>query len=65
LDIITSNNPLLTETETYGLARADLLRVQKEMTVNLPKYGGLDRVHLESQIALIKKMTSSRPAQEE
>ena len=64
LDIITSNNPAVTETETYGLARADLLRVQKEMTVNLPKYTGLDRVHLESQIALIKKLTSTRPEQE-
>jgi hypothetical protein len=57
-DILVSINPNVTETDAYSLARADLLRVQKEINAALPRYAGMDRAHLESELAVIKKLTT-------
>ena len=59
-DIQASVKPEITETEAYGLARADLQRVLNEMTLHVQKYTGLDKVHLESQIAVIKKLLNPK-----
>ena len=57
-DILTSLKPSVAESEEFSLARADLQRLQNEMTASLPKYTGVDRAHLESQIAVIHKVLS-------
>ena len=59
-DILASLNPGITETEAFGLARADLQRVLNEMTMHVQKYAGLDRMHLESQIAVIRKILNPK-----
>jgi hypothetical protein len=59
-DILASLNPGITETEAYGLARADLQRVLNEMTMHVSKYAGLDRTHLESQIAVVRKVLNTK-----
>jgi hypothetical protein len=59
-DILASLKPAIAETEAYGLARADLQRVLNEMTLHVQKYIGLDRTHLESQIAVIKKILNPK-----
>ena len=59
-DMLASLSPGITETEAYGLARADLQRVLNEMTLHLQKYTGLDRMHLESQVAVIRKILSAK-----
>ena len=59
-DILASLSPAVTETEAYGLARADLQRVLNEMTMQIQKYSGLDRTHLESQIAVIRRILNPK-----
>ncbi|TDW96269.1 zinc-dependent metalloprotease [Dinghuibacter silviterrae] len=59
-DILSSLDPGVTETEAYGLVRADLQRAQNEMTAHLQQYSGLDKAHLESQIAVIKKVLNPK-----
>ena len=55
-DIVLSTQPAVAETDAASIVRADLARVQREMTAALPRYTGLDRQHLESEIAVIKKV---------
>jgi hypothetical protein len=55
-DIVLSLNPVVTETEYYSLARAELVRLKGEMTFAAPKYTGMDRSHLESEIAVIDRV---------
>ncbi len=59
-DILTALNAAVTESEEYSLARTDLQRVLHEMTIYLPKYTGVDRSHMESQIAVIRRVMSTR-----
>ena len=59
-DFLASVEPAVVETEAYGLVRADLQRVQSEMTMNMPKYSGLDKAHLESQVAVIRKVLNPK-----
>ncbi|HEY4289866.1 MAG TPA: zinc-dependent metalloprotease [Puia sp.] len=59
-DIVLSLQPAVAETDYAGVVRTDMARVQKEMTAALPKYTGLDREHLESQIAMVKKILDAK-----
>jgi len=56
-DILLSMYPGITETETYSLAYADMLRLQKELNEALEKYtNSIDRSHIESQITIVDKV---------
>ena len=61
-DIVLSISPAIAETEVYSLARTDLVRLQKELETALPKYTTMnDRAHLESQVAVIRKIMNVKP----
>ena len=60
-DIVLSLSPAVSETDYASLARTDLAKVQKEMKATLGRYTGMDQAHLESQIAIIKKILSANP----
>jgi len=59
-DVMASLDPNVTETEYYGLARTDLERVLNNMTTSVQKYSGLDKVHLKSQIAVVRKILTAK-----
>ncbi|HXO74797.1 MAG TPA: hypothetical protein VN824_06190, partial [Puia sp.] len=59
-DLVLSLNTSVSETETASAVRADLARIEREMTAALPRYAGTDREHLEGQIAAIKKILDSK-----
>lgn len=60
-DIFLSNDPELRETDAYSIARADLMRVQKEIMQAIPKTkDAITRYHLEDLAARIKKTTSNK-----
>ena len=64
-DIVLSLSPAVSETDYASLARADLAKVQAEMKAALGRYTGLDKAHLESQIAVIKKILTANPGIEQ
>lgn len=59
-DILLAVNPDITERDAYSLAQVDLKKLKEEMETSLGKYAGIDRAHLESQIAVIKKVTEQK-----
>ncbi len=60
-DIKTSAKPEIRETEAYALACADMDRIKKEIMAALPRYSGIDRDHLESQIKAIGRTENVKP----
>ena len=59
-DLVLSLNPAISETETASTVRGDLERLQKEMTAAVPRYSGINKEHLEAQIAVIKKILEAK-----
>ena len=59
-DMLASLDPGITETEAFGLARADLRRLLNEMNMYVQKYAGPDRTHLESQIAVVRRILNPK-----
>ena len=59
-DILASLDPGITETEAFGFARADLQRLLNEMNMHVQKYAGPDRTHLESQIAVVRRILNPK-----
>jgi len=58
--ILLGTSPEITEKDAYSLAQADLKKLKAEMEASVAKYEGIDRAHLESQIAVIKKMMDEK-----
>jgi hypothetical protein len=60
-DIFLANDPELRETDAASIARADMLKVQKEITQAIPKAkDAITRYHLEDLAMRIKKTLSDK-----
>lgn len=60
--MIISSPPDQTETDAFSVARADVMRLQLEITRAIPKAGdNLTRYHLEDMASRIKKLFSEKP----
>jgi hypothetical protein len=61
-NILLSTNADQTETDAFSLLRADILQLQKEITLALPRVKDkMNRYHLEDMLARIKKTLEANP----